>query len=70
MMLYIRAVCSGSSLSAQRNFASLAIQNVPSEESGQTAWKSEGWCTDIAAHLMFAKFCILKYKRFLLLRYY
>ena len=35
--LRIRAVWSGSSLSAWRNFASLAIQNAPSEDSDQTA---------------------------------
>ena len=36
--LRIRAVWSESSLSAWRNFASLAIQNAPSEDSDQTAW--------------------------------
>ena len=36
--LHMEAVWSESSLSAWRNFAFLVIQNMPSEDSYQTAW--------------------------------
>ena len=70
--LHIDALWSESSSSARRNFAYLAIQKAPSEDSDQTAHAhadlslrlahmAEGTFSDVAAHLLVCRYALISW---------